>query len=159
MFRTQIFSRNGIEAYGETNPISGVRSYTVTDPRTGTSFTNTIAALVIAKANELANRPAVKQIESPLPATERSASMLAGGAGAANHLSDPAARKLAEGIAMGGVLRRGTNDKYGYADLRMLKSLARRRWVTLDHAVRPTRATATKAGVRALSAAILPDVR
>jgi|SRR5689334_14922834 len=161
MFRTKIFSRNGVEAYGQTH--DGIRTYTVTDPRTGASFTNTIAALVIAKANELADRPDPGPSWDDLERAERSttlaiarerlaeqnrqASMLAGGAGAANRLSDPAARKLAEGISRGGTLLRGSNDRYGLADLRMLKSLARRGWATLDSAVRPTRATITKAGV------------
>lgn len=91
---------------------------------------------------------AVKQIENPLIESERAASLLRGGS--LTNPSDPARTKLAEAASCGGQLVRGRIVDYGCADLRMLKSLARRGWLTLDHPIRPQAGHVTRAGLVAL---------
>jgi hypothetical protein len=150
MNRTLVFDRNGVVGYGETGA-DGNRWYTVTDTRTGESATNTAWAIVLPIARRWADHtvePA--QVVSPLVESEQRRSGLAGGGVAAEQMTGPGAAKLAEAVASDGKLRRGSGQRYGYANRRQLVALARRGWLTLDHDIRPTGGIVTPAGVTAL---------
>lgn len=90
----------------------------------------------------------VKQIISPLRADERSASMLATGA-TLTMPTDAQAVCLRLAHRNGGIIHRGV-----LCNLRQLKGMARRGWLTLDHPIRPTYGELTEAGLKALQRAL-----
>lgn len=130
-FRTRFFDRNGVT--GEAWSANGIRQYCVTDTRTGDAMATTVSSLALRVAREWAQRPdaPARQIESPLPAVERQSSGLAGPSGsAANAMSEPVRRMLAEaaGRHSGLVLRGARRD--GFYPLPMLRAAVRRGWLT-----------------------------
>lgn len=91
--------------------------------------------------------PGTPQITSPLAEDEQQRSGLAGGGPAANAMSAPVLARLRVATLGSGRLYRGR-----MTNLRMLKAMARRGWLELDHPIRPTLGMVTDAGRRALAA-------
>lgn len=92
------------------------------------------------------------RMASPLPVDEQRCSGLAGGGAAANAMSEPARRKLI--IARDNLIRPGRIARGGHeweANVRMLRALARRGWLTLDNPIQPRYGDLTDAGRKALA--------
>jgi len=149
-FTTTFFQMGDVTGTADTNA-DGVRIYTVTHTLTGHTTSSTVAALALRVAREwVAQAPVVAafaQIESPLPAAERCASGLARGA-TLTMPTEPQARALAKVDGEGFLRRFGV---FGVGHI-MLRALARRGWVDLDHPIRPLYGRITSAGRRALAA-------
>lgn len=98
----------------------------------------------------------VRQMASPLPPAERRASGLARGT-SVTALSPELLAKLREAAEIASFtevpyLRRGAADAEGRATLTQLVALARRGYLALDNAVRPTIGTLTDLGRRTADA-------
>jgi hypothetical protein len=132
---------------------AGVEAFVVVDSRTGVERDGTTVGSVALKIfrEVFALAPAPAQIESPLPAAERRCSGLARGA-TLTMPTEPQARVMAITVKWtreGAPLQIFRSKR---CDLRMLRALARRGWLELNHPIRPTYGTLTDAGRKALAA-------
>jgi len=142
------FDKNGVTGTREVAP-AGHYVYTVTHAASGRTMTTDVSSLALRIAREWAKQaPAVELMTSPLPAAERCASGLARGATLTTPNEAQAAR-MREAVQF----RDGVIPRYGHTygvGLSMLRALARRGWVELNHSIRPTYGTLTDNGRRAL---------
>lgn len=130
---------------------AGVETFVVRDRRTGVEHDATTMPSVALKIfREVFALAAPAQMESPLPAAERCTSGLADGA-TLTMPTEPQYRIMHVSAKWTPVGTPVVLQRWRGCNITMLRALARRGWVELNHPIRPSHGTLTDAGRKALA--------